>query len=989
MKVIPRASRCANVPDESAAPRLDQLPKGQRDWRPILRGAVLVLILLAWGLLVYRLDQAPPGFQHDETFSANDAMTVVHGSYPIYFPDNFGRAPLFMYSVAGVFLLTGGHYVWALHFAAALWALLGLAATFSLARRYLASGAALLAAGLMAGSFWFLLAGRLGVESISLLPLAVAMIYLFDRGLSRHSWWAFIFAGVLGGVGIYSYLASRTLYAIVGLLLVYTAVAGWWQARRTGRRWTPLKRNLAGLVLSFGLMLVVSAPLLLYVRSHAGTDGRIAELSGAVIWALHGNVAPLLRNVWDTVRSLLWSGSLAIPYQYNIPGRPALQPIWALCLLIGLGLTLARGWRRREFLLLVALAIGLLPNLLTGADALYMRAIYALPLLFILVARGLWAVGAGVQAALHRLAPAGYSRYGHALPVIGWVAVAGLLAWHVLDGSAAYFVGWAQAERTQEIYNADFRAMARYLDSSPGGEQVFIGTDRWRAWDAVTYGFYEPKRTDVQWFDLPAAPPISAQSPALYLLPASAKVPDNLAALAGVMSDRFTIAGPSGQYDLVQGFRLRPEGLARFLQQVGSHPLAEPVTYGDTLRLDATGVQDHGDYLEVVTSWTVLAPWPRQARPGYPPARPKISVAVTDATGYKWAQADATTSMPFQTWQPGQTLLEITKVPVPGDMPPAEYRLQASLYDDENGPLSIRYRDAPVAVPPPIAQWQPPAAHTATAPQPPLPVEPSAESGSPLRVLGTWEQLDALTTGLPATIHLSWQAAAQSLDTKGLSFRIRVSTPQGDTLWEQTTDGAGLLPATWPAGQTFRLTHQIELPSGLDPSMGSEARVEVCAERDGAPLACAVVGRPHIRYHTVRLTFPDQPQHAADANWAGQLLLRGYDVVQSSHAISLTLYWQTGTTPSKPLTRFIHVTGAGGANIAQSDVPLQDGEVPATMWQPGECVLDRATLQLPVDAQITALYVGLYDPVTGERLPVQLASGPAADGRAPLEMGTP
>jgi hypothetical protein len=51
----------------------------------------------------------------------------------------------------------------------------------------------------------------------------------------------------------------------------------------------------------------------------------------------------------------------------------------------------------------------------------------------------------------------------------------------------------------------------------------------------------------------------------------------------------------------------------------------------------------------------------------------------------------------------------------------------------------------------------------------------------------------------------------------------------------------------------------------------------------------------------------------------------------------------------------------------------QEGGYPTIWWLPGEVVADRLTLDLPVDAPQGAEYrliVGLYDPATGERLPV-------------------
>jgi hypothetical protein len=69
--------------------------------------AVAVGLFLCLGAALFRLNEAPPGFQHDQTFTSLDALDVLAGHFPIYFPSN-GLEPLFMYSVASLFGLMRG-----------------------------------------------------------------------------------------------------------------------------------------------------------------------------------------------------------------------------------------------------------------------------------------------------------------------------------------------------------------------------------------------------------------------------------------------------------------------------------------------------------------------------------------------------------------------------------------------------------------------------------------------------------------------------------------------------------------------------------------------------------------------------------------------------------------------------------------------------------------------------------------------------------------
>ena len=224
-------------------------------------------------------------------------------------------------------------------------------------------------------------------------------------------------------------------------------------------------------------MAAISAPLFIYLQTRPDTsDLRVDELGGALSAVLVGNLRPLLANVNETMLAVLWSGPTSLPYHYNVPGRPVLQPLLALFFLIGLALTLFRVRRATEFVLLAALFVGLLPDFATGADALHMRGVIALPLIFILTVRGLWeSVRYVVDKLVTRQRPDAQPR---GLVALGRRPGAAPAAWHAFDSSVAYFVDWAQAEPSQRIYNADFRAVAAYLDEHKTDEPVYAGTDR-------------------------------------------------------------------------------------------------------------------------------------------------------------------------------------------------------------------------------------------------------------------------------------------------------------------------------------------------------------------------------------------------------------------------------------------------------------------------------------------------------------------------------
>jgi hypothetical protein len=258
------------------------------------------------------------------------------------------------------------------------------------------------------------------------------------------------------------------------------------------------------------------------------------------------------------------------------------------------------------------------------------------------------------------------------------------------------------------------------------------------------------------------------------------------------------------------------------------------------------------------------------------------------------------------------------------------------------------------------------------------------QAGKDLIPVGSWESPDKLVGGVPADLHVSWEAL-RPLDTRALRFRLKATAEDGRVLWEQPADPVRPLPDVWPAGQTYRLTHRLQ-PEAAGPGEVS-ASLELCAEQANSTLACAMVGRPAVVGRNPVYELPAAPEQTPNARWGENLTLAGVDVARDGQVLSVILYWRTEAAPAAPLKRFIHAVGAGGEITAQSDVFLESDGVPASYWRPGEYVVDRAVLEIPAGAEVGALHVGLYDPQTGERLPVTAASGePLPEGRFAIDL---
>lgn len=120
------------------------------------------------------------------------------------------------------------------------------------------------------------------------------------------------------------------------------------------------------------------------------------------------------------------------------------------------------------------------------------------------------------------------------------------------------------------------------------------------------------------------------------------------------------------------------------------------------------------------------------------------------------------------------------------------------------------------------------------------------------------------------------------------------------------------------------------------------------------------------------------PQHAADATFAGQIALIGYDLsaptVSPGETITLHPFWQASSQPTEIYSMFAHLRPVGEPSniVAQFDAPpAAETRLTPTWNDPDELIPgSEITLTVPEDTPPGdyELFIGLYDFQTGTRL---------------------
>ncbi|HKZ85467.1 MAG TPA: glycosyltransferase family 39 protein [Anaerolineae bacterium] len=345
---------------------------------------VIGLTILAGAFRFAALGAAPPGLYHDEAFNGLDALGVLAGERPIYFPANHGREPMYIYLVALAVGLLGSSPL-AVRLPAAIAGTLTIPATYWMVNQLWGRRAGLLAAAIMAVSLWPVHLSRIGFRAV-LLPLFAAI----GIGLAARAWrngrrrdW--IIAGAVWGLASYTYLAAR--FAPLVFLLVVTFLLIF--RRIQAGPFLPQRLSNGAVWATVGFALAV-APLAIYTLGNwdvvMGRPGGVSVFEPGIN---RGDLpGTLVNNTLKALGMFVWQGD-RIP-RHNAPYRPVFDVLLAAAFVAGLVVMIRRArYRIAAVFMLTWLGVMLLPTILAEDTPHFLRAAGVLPVAAVFPALGL------------------------------------------------------------------------------------------------------------------------------------------------------------------------------------------------------------------------------------------------------------------------------------------------------------------------------------------------------------------------------------------------------------------------------------------------------------------------------------------------------------------------------------------------------------------------------------------------------------------------
>jgi len=348
----------------------------QRRW-----ALLLTLLLVATLARFWQLGSVPKGLYRDEAWNGIDAVGVLEGERPLFFTNNNGREPLYIYLTSAAVALLGRTPM-SVRVVAALAGSLTTVLVFGLASRWFNHRTGYIAAALWTFTLWPLHLSRIGLRPILLPALFTAFLLLATVGFQRLATgkkyrWLLLSAGLLYGISFYTYLAARVTPALLILFVVYLLIT-----KRARPVWPALPWLLLGFIPAILPLAIffIGQPDLLFDRS-----AQVSILNENI------NSGDLLGTLWDnllsTLRMFFIRGDFIV--RHNPADRPIFDAIMAVPLVAGLLIALRR-WRQWPYaLVLLWIAAMLVPTLVAEDTPHFLRSVGILPAILFLPALAL------------------------------------------------------------------------------------------------------------------------------------------------------------------------------------------------------------------------------------------------------------------------------------------------------------------------------------------------------------------------------------------------------------------------------------------------------------------------------------------------------------------------------------------------------------------------------------------------------------------------
>jgi len=349
---------------------------GREYW--ILAAILLIGIFFRF----FKLDSLFDGMTYDEAYKGLDAIAIrKFGERPIFLDWNGGREALVAYLVA-ISQTFFDYSILSVRIITPIMNCLLLLFFYLFAKTIFNSRIALLSTFLLAVSKWSIIHSRYGVRAGQFTVFEIAVLYFVARGIAseKKNSWSFVIAGIIGGLGFYTYIGYRVFPLILLSFLLQKNVL----SKLKNHKKTILAGCIAGLV--------IVAPVAKFYLEHR--ESMTDRMKRTLVWNQKGSeysgINPailVLRSAKDTLGMFTYKGDSIS--RHNVEIEPMLSPFESSFFILGL-IVVALNFRRPYSLFLILFFLfALIPGVLSVGAPNTPRVLAALPPTMLFVSFGI------------------------------------------------------------------------------------------------------------------------------------------------------------------------------------------------------------------------------------------------------------------------------------------------------------------------------------------------------------------------------------------------------------------------------------------------------------------------------------------------------------------------------------------------------------------------------------------------------------------------
>jgi hypothetical protein len=348
-----------------------------------------------------------------------------------------------------------------------------------------------------------------------------------------------------------------------------------------------------------------------------------------------------------------------------------------------------------------------------------------------------------------------------------------------------------------------------------------------------------------------------------------------------------------------------------------------------------------------------------------------VYVRLVDDVGNVWGEVDR---LPVgglwrtDHWQPGAVIQDEYRLALDPGTPPDVYWLEVAMYDFATGKtFGVGRNLGQVKVLPP---------RSPTNPDQFSPQQVLRKTVAPgLELIGYDLGQEKIGPGERMPVTLYWKAVRPLARDYSLVFdALSVAGNEGGR-WDEVLVPGDYPTSEWRWGEAMVGKYQLQMPASARSGY-YVLNLRLADMGSGDLLSRDILGKIEFVERARVFQEPEMGQRIGmELDGVAQLI--GYTLpvekVAAGEAFPLTLYWRALNETGTSYTVFVHVVGPDGIIRGQWDSVPGEGMMPTSGWLSGEVITDPYMVPMEETAPPWqyAIYVGMYDPQTGERLPVK------------------